>query len=140
MLYSKRRKNLGGGHQPNKTYSIKRVTRVTRDDNKHELPKPPVKHEWMRRILGKTKWTPLRLVDDVRDDVAQIDMVINNVKSGAMTPPSTPYEMKLSSKRILSFDWKNDASVHARVISNIKYNGTRAKSTLWHPKYDAEPK
>ena len=141
MLYSKRRKNLGGGHQPNKVNSVKRfIKRVKSDDTKHDLHKPPVKQEWMRRIDGETVWKPLRLVANVNQDVAQIDAVINKVKGGAMTPLSNPYKMTLSSKRILTFDWKNDASVHARVISNIKYNGAHVKSTLWHPKYDTEPK
>jgi hypothetical protein len=141
MLYSKRRKNLGGGRQPNKVKSVKGVVKKS-DDKKHDLRKKlvPVKHEWMRRIDGETKWTPLRLVDNVKQDVAQIDAVINKVKGGAKTPPSNPYTMPLSSNRILTFNWKNDASVHARVISNIKYNGVHAKSTLWHPKYDTKPK
>ena len=138
MLYSKRRKNFGRGHQRNKVYSVK--PRVKPDDKKHDLPKPPVKQEWMRRIDGETVWKPLRLVANVKQDVAQIDAVINKVKGGPIQPTSNPYTMPLSSNRILTFNWKNDPSVHARVISNIKYNGVHAKSTLWHPKYDTKPK
>jgi hypothetical protein len=103
---------------------------------------PVAVQEWMRRIDGESTWAPLRLADNVQNDVAQIDDTINQVRGGALRPQPhhNPYRMQLSSGRMLTFEWRQEPSVHACHISNIKYNGKSRTSTLWHPKYDPKPR
>jgi hypothetical protein len=97
--------------------------------------------EWMRRIDGQNTWTPLRLADNVQNDVAQIDDIIFQVRGGAIQPQPhhNPYRMQLSSGRMLTFDWSPNPHAHVNVISNIKYNGKSKASTLWHPTYEEKP-
>ncbi len=42
----------------------------------------------MRIIDGESTWTPLRLADNVQNDVAHIDDTINQVRGGALQPQS----------------------------------------------------
>ena len=102
---------------------------------------PVAVQEWMRRIDGQSTWTPLRLADNVQNDVAQIDDIIFQVRGGALQPQPhhNPYRMQLSSGRMLTFDWSPNPHAHVNVISNIKYNGKSKASTLWHPTYQEKP-
>lgn len=77
---------------------------------------------WMRECTNGN-WEELSNVKNVQNDVAEIENEINGVRGGFITPSSNPHSKRLPSGRYLRFNWKGDPSVHANIITNIKYIG-----------------
>jgi hypothetical protein len=93
--------------------------------------KPQLPEEWMRKC-NDGKWEELSKVKDKdgKTDVAEIENEVHGVRGGFITPSSNPHSKRLSSGRYLQFNWKGDPSVHANIITNIKYIGKYAKCEL----------
>ena len=117
--------NFGGGRGEKGG----RAKKSDRDATPAAVPK---QCEWQRRITGSQEWKPLRTMPFVGDDLIQIETLVGSVRSGAFKPDPrhNPYKRTLSSGRELSFQWRNEPSVHACVIFNITYTGQSNTSEL----------
>lgn len=93
----------------------------------HQQPLLP--EVWMRECTNGN-WEELSKVKNVQNDVAEIENEINGVRGGFITPSSNPHSKRLPSGRYLRFNWKGDPSVHANIITNIKYIGKHVTCKL----------
>jgi hypothetical protein len=109
--------NFGGG-------------RGEREGSSASRPSIPPKKRLYRQIVGRTEWTLLSETDNVKNDVAEITDWTARVRSGFFQPQQNPYSVQLSSGRILSFEWRPEPSIHACIISNIRYKGKMNDSIL----------
>jgi hypothetical protein len=96
-------------------------------DPHHQQPLLP--EVWMRECTDGN-WEELSKVKNVQNDVAEIERAINGVRGGFITPSSNPHSVRLPSGRYLRFNWKGDPSVHANIITNIKYIGKHVTCKL----------
>ncbi len=124
--YRTTRKCKHGGYDGRDEYRPHRYDDKDRDNIEQQLLLPEV---WMRKC-NNGKWEELSKVNNVQNDVAEIENEVHGVRGGFITPRSNPHSKRLSSGRYLRFNWKGDPSVHANIITNIKYMGKYAKCEL----------
>lgn len=117
--YQTTRKSKRGGRDGRDEYR-------QHDYTSQKLQLPEV---WMRKC-NNDNWEELSKVKNVKNDVDEIENEVHGVRGGFITPSSNPHSKRLSSGRYLHFNWKGDPSVHANIITNIKYIGKYAKCEL----------